>query len=95
MSKIAAKNSITLAAGEAVQVLCPSDSQVEVSGTFGSLALTSSTGLAAARTADITAATFRSVMRDMLFTLTGGGPVVVTVLPDTPSANAALTMIKV
>ena len=73
--------SATLTTSEAVQVDIAGPSQVEVSGTFGTILLTSSTGLVTERT--ITgAATFMSEMEDMLFTLSAGaGPVVVGVKP--------------
>ncbi len=55
-------------------------SAVEVTGTFGSVVLSTSTATLAERTiaAD---ERFKSEMQDMLFTLTGGGPVVVRVAP--------------
>jgi hypothetical protein len=55
-------------------------SEVEVTGTFGSVVLSTSTATLAERT--ITAdERFKSEMQDMLFTLTGTGPVVVRVTP--------------
>lgn len=61
------------------------DSQVEVTGTFGSVALTGPSGLVAPTGAGAGPFTgnilFGSVMTEMLFTLTGTGPVEVTVSP--------------
>jgi len=70
----------TVLAGETLQVNISSPSQVEVSGTFGSVALTSSTEDVVERT-DAVAATFQSVMEDMLFTATGAGPYTISVKP--------------
>ena len=83
MAKIQTK---TVLAGEALQVNISSPSQVEVSGTFGSVALTSSTGDVATRT-DVVAATFGSIMEDMLFTATGAGPYTISVKPLTGNAE--------
>ncbi len=65
------------------------DSQVEVTGTFGSVALTGKTGLVTERTI-ISNEGFASAMTNMKFTLTAGvGPVQVTVYP-TRIANISL-----
>ena len=58
------------------------DSQIEVTGTFGSVALTGPSGLTAAEVSPITTNDmFKSTMTNMKFTLTGTGPVQVTVYP--------------
>lgn len=70
---------ITLVTGESAQFYQGGPSQVEIAGTFGTIELTSSSGLVVERT--ITAAeTFLSDMNDMKFTLTiGDGPVTIGV----------------
>lgn len=69
----------TLETGDlTMQVFTNGPTEVEVSGAFGSVVLSSSTSTAAERT--ITdGERFGSNMQDMLFTLTGTGPVVVTI----------------
>ena len=56
------------------------NSQVELAGTFGSVVLTGPSGLVTERTI-VADGAFSSVMTEMLFTLTGAGPVQVTVYP--------------
>ena len=71
----------TIAAGGTLQVNVSSKSQVEVSNSsWGSLALTSSTGDVPTRT-DTANATFLSEMEDMLFTATGGSTYTISVKP--------------
>ena len=71
----------TLATGNTVlDVITDDQTQIEVTGTFGSVVLTGETGLVTERT--ITAdESFASAMTNMKFTLTGAGPVVITVYP--------------
>ncbi len=76
----------TILAGETLQINVSSPSQVEVSGTFGSLALTSSTGDVPTRT-DTADATFGSIMEDMLFTATGAGPYTISIKPLSENAE--------
>jgi len=80
------KRSATLATGATtLTVLIDGDSQVGLSGTFGSVALTDAEG-APLRTADTAAVSFGAVANEMVFTLTGAGPVVVTVNPTRVAA---------
>lgn len=73
--------SVILTTGESVQVNISSSSQVEVTGTFGVISLTSSTGLVEERSIT-TDEGFESDMGDMKFDLTSGaGPVVVSIKP--------------
>ena len=78
----------TLAAGDTLQVYISVPSQVEISGgSFGSVALTSSSGLVVERT-DTVAVTFKSEMQDMLFTLTGGSGIVIGINPLMGDTNS-------
>lgn len=71
----------TLATGATtLAVTIDGDSQIEVTGTFGSISLTGPSGLVEER-AIVANEAFASAMTQMLFTLTGTGPVVVTVFP--------------
>jgi len=71
----------TLETGSTVlDVVINDESQVEVTGTFGSVALTGASGLVTERTITSDEA-FASSMTDMKFTLTGAGPVEITVYP--------------
>ena len=74
------RSKILVAATPTLAVTIDGDSQVELSGTFGTVSLTGPSGLVEEKS--ITAAeAFGSAMTEMLFTLTGTGPVVVTVFP--------------
>jgi len=56
------------------------DSQVEVTGSTGTISLTGPSGLVEERAITANEA-FSSTMTEMLFTLTGAGPWIVTVFP--------------
>lgn len=57
------------------------DSQIGLSGTFGTVTMTDPDGTAI-RTADVAAASFGTIATEMVFTLTvGAGPVVVKIYP--------------
>jgi len=71
---------LSTAAGKTLDVIIDGDSQVEVTGTFGSVALTGETGLVIERTITANEA-FASSMTNMKFVLTGTGPIQVTVSP--------------
>ena len=78
----------TLTTGESLQVDISVPSQVEISGTFGTVVLTSSTGLVIERTTT-GAETFKSEMQDMKFELTiGAGPVVIGIQPLMGDTNS-------
>ena len=62
-------------------VVIDGDSQVGLSGTFGSVALTDFNGASIRAAADTAAISFGCIANEMVFTLTGTGPVVVTVTP--------------
>ena len=76
------KRSETLATGATtLTVNTDGDSQVGLTGTFGTVTLTDPEG-ATIRTASTAAASFASAATEMVFTLTvGTGPVLVTVRP--------------
>lgn len=63
------------------QIFTNGETEVEISGTFGSVVLGSSTQPTLAARTITTGERFVSEMTDMLFTLTGAGPVVVSVAP--------------
>jgi len=63
-----------------LNVIIDGDSQIEVTGIFGSVALTGPSGLVTERTITV-GESFSSVMTNMQFKLTGTGPVQVTVFP--------------
>ena len=73
---------ITLATGNLVgSCKLTGPSQVKVTGTFGSVVLGSTTDPALAEKTITEDERFKSEMKDMAFTLTGTGPVVVLVTP--------------
>lgn len=81
LNKGRSSKSATLATGNLIfQVVTNGPTEVEVTGTFGSVVMSTSTATLAEKTiaAD---ERFKSEMQDMLFTLTGAGPVVVNVTP--------------
>lgn len=65
-----------------MQVFANGPSEVELSGTFGSVVLSTSTAPGVAERTITAGERFESEMQDMLFTLTTGtGPVVVNIRP--------------
>ena len=71
----------TLATGATtLAVNIDGDSQSELTGTFGTVSLTGPSGLVEERSITANEA-FASQMTEMLFTLTGTGPVIVTIFP--------------
>ena len=71
----------TLATGNTVlDVIIDDQSQIEIAGSSFSVALTGESGLVLERT-ETSNASFASAMTNMKFTLTGTGPVDITVYP--------------
>lgn len=72
-------NKTLLTGTTTMQVFTRGPTEVEISGTFGSVLLGSSTQPTLSERTIVAAERFRSDMTDMLFTLTGAGPVVIKI----------------
>ena len=82
MNRAQASQTVVLATGNlTAQVDMIGASEIEVAGTFGSVVLGTSTQPTLAERTIVAAERFKSEMSDMLFTLTGAGPVTIKVTP--------------